>query len=137
MTSSGIVSRSFFEDPTHCRDLRLSDIDELYPFRNNAQALTHGLGFYPKQRLNTSSPLSGLTAWQKRGYTHTNSHDRMSDSPATALRYPHDPLLPAPSAQSAPSDAGAPVCQGGPHWSLRPQHLSEIESGKRDPRLSS
>lgn len=53
-----------------------------------------------------------------------------------ALRFPHghfDSRLPAPPAQPASSDAGDVVCQGG----MSPQHLSEIESGKRDPRLSS
>jgi hypothetical protein len=59
----------------------------------------------------------------------------MSDCPVAALRLPHghfDSRLPAPPAQPASSDAGDVAKVG-----MSPQHLSEIESGKRDPRLSS
>ena len=58
----------------------------------------------------------------------------MNHSPATALRYPHGNLDPRHrqrdqrrlTLESLSAKVG-----------MSPQHLSEIESGKRDPRLSS
>jgi hypothetical protein len=62
----------------------------------------------------------------------------MSKSSATALYNPHGNFNPRHRQRNQRrltlENLSAKV---GPQPSTRPQHLSEIESGKRDPRLSS
>jgi hypothetical protein len=62
----------------------------------------------------------------------------MSNSPAHALRNPHGSFDSRHRQRNQRrltlENLSAKV---GPQPSIRPQHLLEIESGKRDPRLSS
>ncbi len=72
----------------------------------------------------------------KRWHLHTNSHDRMSDSHAHALRHATKTLIPAfLRRQRIQHHLTLENLTG--KLSMSPQHLSEIESGKHDPHLSS
>jgi len=67
----------------------------------------------------------------------TNSHDRMNDDAVVALRFASmDTLIPA-FLRRQRNQRRLTLEMLSAKVGMSPQHLSEIESGKRDPRLSS